>query len=56
MLLDSIERMRVSDDVSFASDALLNWETLNVATPRLVDFMMVPISTNEILFLGGDKV
>ena len=31
------------------------WEVLNIVTPKIKSFLMVPVSMSEILFLGGER-
>ena len=48
-----MERLRISES-GCAIDQL--WEPLNIATPKLGSYLMVPMTqTGEILFLGGYK-
>ena len=49
--LESLERLRVSDVNGVAVGA--RWEVLDVRAPKLWNFLMVPITSSEILFLGG---
>ena len=53
--LESIERLRVSDESSYSAAYGTQWEILNVATPKLNNFLMVPVASSEIIFLGGQR-
>jgi len=46
--------MRIGEEAGCAtSTGFSSWDVLNVAIPKLSSFLMVPISSSEILFLGG---
>ena len=51
--LESIERLPFHDQAGVNDESTSHWETLNIATPRFYNFLMVPITSSEILFLGG---
>ena len=53
--LESIERLRVSDESSYSAAYGTQWEILNVAAPKLNNFLMVPVASSEIIFLGGTR-
>ena len=50
---ESIERLSVSNEADGATGSC--WETLNVAAPKLSNFLMLPGTSNEIIFLGGKR-
>ena len=48
----SIERLTImSSESGAAVDS--QWQILSISTPKLIRFMMVPVSASEIIFLGG---
>ena len=47
---ESIERLKLSRETGVVQGS--KWETLNVACPKLVKSLIVPISSEEILFIG----
>ena len=47
----SLEKLRVKDLDGFATAR--RWEVLDIPTFKMKNFLMVPITSNEILFLGG---
>ena len=50
MFIGSIERLTVS-----SGEAYQIWELISFVGPRLYHFLMVPITSSEILFFGGGR-
>ena len=51
--VDSIERINVSEKTGILAGS--HWETLNVTAPNLRFFLMVPVTSSQILFLGAQR-